>query len=352
MVWPKMTWRSPLRSSLAILRTTSARGMVERGPTQSNVLLGLSVLLSVAILVRFRRRGRCPFSARVLWFNVLIIHDVSSLRVKCPAGPWTLSGRWRKMVNVSWTRRKRRLILEVRLEDEVVEVRAESPLLARSPKVDLRRTTQVIRRAALDRRVSGLILRLAHPEVGWAKAASLARAIRVFRSAGKPVVGFLEGAGNLDYALACACQILIMHPGATLDLVGLQAEAFFFKDLLDRFGIEAELDAIGEYKTAGEPFVRREMSAEHREALRGVLSDLSDQLESAIAEGRALSTERVREIFEGGPYLAEEARELGLVDHVDHEDACESWFREKLGFDVIVQPHTDIRRVRGGCGAC
>src|SRR3990172_6297102 len=97
MVWPKMTWRSPLRSSLAILRTTSARGMVERGPTQSNVLLGLSVLLSVAILVRFRRRGRCPFSARVLWFNVLIIHDVSSLRVKCPAGPWTLSGRWRKI---------------------------------------------------------------------------------------------------------------------------------------------------------------------------------------------------------------------------------------------------------------
>ena len=244
------------------------------------------------------------------------------------------------MVNVSWTRRKRRLILEVRLEDEVVEVRAESPLLARSPKVDLRRTTQVIRRAALDRRVSGLILRLAHPEVGWAKAASLARAIRVFRSAGKPVVGFLEGAGNLDYALACACQILIMHPGATLDLVGLQAEAFFFKDLLDRIGIDAELDAIGEYKTAGEPFVRREMSAEHREALRGVLSDLSDQLESAIAEGRALSTERVREIFEGGPYLAEEARELGLVDHVDHEDACESWFREKLGIDVIVQPHT------------
>jgi len=103
------------------------------------------------------------------------------------------------MVNVSWTRRKRRLILEVRLEEEVVEVRAESPLLARSPKVDLRRTTQVIRRAALDRRVGGLILRLAHPEVGWAKAASLARAIRVFRSAGKPVVGFLEGAGNLDY---------------------------------------------------------------------------------------------------------------------------------------------------------
>ncbi len=244
---------------------------------------------------------------------------------------------------MSFKRRKKRLVLQVRLEDEVVETRAESPLLARSPKSDLRRLTLAIRRAANDRRVGGLILRFAHPEIGWAKATSLGRAIRAFRSSGKPprpVVGFLEGAGNLDYALACSCETLIAHPGATLDLVGLQAESFYFKDLLERLGIEAELDAVGEYKSAAERFTRREMSEAHREAVGALLSDLSEQMEHAIAEGRALSTERVKEILDGGPYLAEEARELGLVDRVGQEDSCEAFFREKLGVDVIVHPHT------------
>jgi protease-4 len=237
-------------------------------------------------------------------------------------------------------KKKRPLVLQVRLEEEVVEARAETPFFARSPKVDLRLATQAIRRAAGDRRVGGLIVRLAHPEIGWAKAASLTRAIRAFRSAGKPVVAFLEGAGNLDYALACSCETLLMHPGATLDLVGLQAEAFFFKDLLERFGIEAELDSVGEYKSAGEMFVRRGMSPAHREALQALLTDLSDQLESSIAEGRGFAAERVRELFDEGPYTADEARERGLVDRVDHEDACESLLREKLGVDVVVLPHT------------
>ena len=245
--------------------------------------------------------------------------------------------------------RKKRLVLQVRLEDEVVETRAEPPFLARSPKSDLRRMTLAIRRAANDRRVGALILRFAHPEIGWAKAASLARAIRAFRSAGKPpkppkppkpVVAFLEGAGNLDYALACSCDVLIAHPGATFDLVGLQAESFYFKDVLDRIGIEAELDAVGEYKSAAERFTRRDMSEAHREAVGALLADLSEQMELAIAEGRGLSAERVRKILDDGPYLAQEALELGLVDRIGQEDACESHLRELLGVEVIVHPHT------------
>jgi protease-4 len=216
----------------------------------------------------------------------------------------------------------------------------ETPFLARSPKVDLLGATQAIRKAARDRRIGALVVRFAHPDIGWAKAASLGRAIETFRSSGKPVVAFLEGAGNLDYALACACETLIMHPGASLDLVGLQAEAFFFKDLLEQIGVEAELDSVGEYKSAGETFMRREMSPPSREALRSLLVDLSDQLEHAIAKGRGLTTERVREAFDDGPFTAEEALALGLVDRVDHEDACESLLREKLGVDVVMVPHS------------
>jgi protease-4 len=235
-------------------------------------------------------------------------------------------------------RRKHRLVLQVRLEEEVVEAKADPPLVGRSAKVDLRRVTRAIRQAAADRRVGGLMIRLAHPEIGWSKAASLSRAVRDFRSSGKPAVAFLEGAGNLDYSLACACETLVMQPGATLDLIGLRAEAFFFKDVLERFGIEAELESVGEYKSAAEMFVHRRMSPSYREALEALLTDLSEQMETAIAEGRSLSTARVNELISQGPFLAEEARELGLVDRVEHEDMCETLFQEKLGGDVVIEP--------------
>ena len=236
--------------------------------------------------------------------------------------------------------KKKRVVLAVRLEDEVVETQTEPRFLSRSPKSDLRRLTLVLRRAARDRRVAGVILRFAHPDIGWAKAASLGRAIRAFREADKPVVGFLEGAANLDYALACSCDTLVAHPGATLDLVGLQAESMYFKDLFDRVGIEAELEAVGEYKSAAERFTRHDMSEAHREAVGSLLRDLAEQMELAIGEGRGLSAERVREILKGGPYLAEEAKELGLVDRVGQEDLCETVLRERLGGEVIVVPHT------------
>src|SRR3972149_5949621 len=100
------------------------------------------------------------------------------------------------------------LVLEVRIDEELVEGKAG--FLGRAPKEDLRRLTRAMRRAAQDRRIGALVLRLAQPGLGWSKAASLGRAVGDFRAANKPTVAYLEGAGNVDFTLACACETLVM----------------------------------------------------------------------------------------------------------------------------------------------
>jgi protease-4 len=179
--------------------------------------------------------------------------------------------------------------------------------------------------------------------LGWAKAATLARAVREFRSSGKPTVAFLEGATNVDFMVGSECETLVMPPSATLHLHGLQAEVLFVKDLLEWGGIEAQLDSVGEYKSAGEMFVRREMSAPHREEVEELLKDLSEQMAESIARNRSLEPSKVLEMADGGPYLAEEANEVALIDRVDHEDACETLFEKALGARVTFVPHHRYR---------
>ncbi|MFQ5791875.1 MAG: signal peptide peptidase SppA [Acidobacteriota bacterium] len=236
-------------------------------------------------------------------------------------------------------RRKRLGILHVRLEDRVVEEKSDLGLFGRPSRDDLRQICLAIRRAGKDRRVGGLLLRLAQPALGWSKAASLGRAIQDFRASGKPTVAFLESAGNVDFTLACACETLVMPPSGTLLLQGLQAEAFFIRDLLEWVGIEAELESVGEYKSAGEMFIRREMSRAHREELDAVLRDFSEQMVTSIARSRSFSREQAQELVESGPHVAEEGKETGLIDAVHHEDSCEKLFEDKLGGKVTLIPH-------------
>jgi protease-4 len=239
--------------------------------------------------------------------------------------------------------KKKRIVLQVRLESEVVEGRAKFGLLGRAPKLELRRVAQTIRRAAGDRRIEGLFLRLNHPQMGWAKADALARAVREFRASGKLSVAFLEGATNVDFMVGSMCKTMVMPPSGTLHLHGLQAEVLFVKDLLEWAGLEAELDSVGEYKSAGEMFVRREMSAAHREEVEELLEDLSEQMTESIGENRSIEPARILEILGGGPYLAEEAKDMGLIDRVHHEDDCESLFEEALGAEISFLSHHRYR---------
>ncbi len=239
--------------------------------------------------------------------------------------------------------KKHKRILHVRLEGEIVEGKAGLGFFGRPQRDELQRLIRVVRKAGEDRKIGGLLLRLAGPELGWSKAASLARAIGDFRRSGKATIAFLESAGNIDFSLACACEILVMPPSATLHLYGLQAEAVFVKDFLGWAGVEAELEAVGEYKSAGEMFVRREISTAHREELSELLNDLSDQMIDAISKGRSLDRATVAKLFDKGPYLAEEAVDTGLIDHVAPEDRCEALLEETLGTETILVPHGRYR---------
>lgn len=192
-----------------------------------------------------------------------------------------------------------------------------------------------LRRAKEDKAVKGVVLKLNAGGYSMGRAQEMRDAILDFRSSGKKVVCYMELVGNMDYYLAAACDEIVLNPAGYLALYGFRSEPTFYKGLLDKLGVEADLYHVGKYKSALEMFTREEMSQASRESLNSLLDDLSDQMVSGIAEGRSVSGNQVREWIDAGPYSAREALNAGLVDKLIYEDQLEEAAEQAFGRKAI-----------------
>jgi protease-4 len=225
---------------------------------------------------------------------------------------------------------KKKLFLELRLKDEIVEGHAESSFFSRKAKTSLHDVVELLRRAANDRSIAALSLTLEPLESGWARLSDIRRALLAFRQSGKPIYCFMQDGGNAEYYLASACNCIFMPPAANLRLVGLSAEAFFLRDVLDRFGIKADLQAMGEYKSAAEMFTRTGMSEPAREQMEVLLDDSYEDLCAALQD-RGFSREEIAGHMNRGPYTAREALQWKLLDAVCYRDEIADKLTSDLG---------------------
>jgi protease-4 len=230
--------------------------------------------------------------------------------------------------------RKKKLYLDLLLKDEIVEGHPESSFFSRKSKTALHEIVEILQRAAGDRRIAALLLTIEPLDSGWARLSDLRRALSKFRQSGKPIYCLMQDAGNSEYYLASACSKVFMPPAAHLRLVGLSVEAFFLGEVLDRFGIQAQIQSIGEYKSAAEMFTRTGMSAPAREQIEALLDDSFDELCRALLD-RGFSREEMAEQINHGPYTAREAVERKLLDGICYQDEVPEKLKGELGEKIL-----------------
>ncbi len=181
--------------------------------------------------------------------------------------------------------------------------------------------------------MAGVVLVLESPGVGRARADELRAAVARVQKAGKPIVGHFVTGGPVAYGLASACDEVSLPPAATLELAGIRVEMMFFKAMLDRLGVEAEILQVGEFKGAGEPFTRTAMSPALRKQYEFFIGDLFEQLVEQVAADRKLEPGRVRELIDIGIFMPEAAREAKLVDAVQYEDEAVAALAKRIGIE-------------------
>ena len=229
--------------------------------------------------------------------------------------------------------------LKITLQGEIIEDRPHLSFFGHIGQLSLPLLLKLIEAARRHKRVQALMLVLKNVSVGWGEIQEIHQELQRFHEAGKRSLAYLEIAGNKNYYLACGAQQVYVPPSATVDLVGLRAEMFFLKNLLEYLGVEPQLFGLGKYKSAGEIFTRENMSEPHRSMLDSILTDLQKQLVDKIAARSDVTPKQVQESIDQGPYTARQAANQGLIDGIRYQDEVE---------DLLKGPETGLRRLSPG----
>jgi protease-4 len=202
--------------------------------------------------------------------------------------------------------------------------------------LQLRAATNALKAAAGDDRIQGVLivgsLQPAGYGSGFAALQELRTALNDFKAANKPVKAYLTYAMTRDFYLAAAADEVVLDPYGAVILPGLASEPMFLAGTFEKYGIGVQVTRVGKYKSAVEPFTRKDLSPENREQLQKLLGDLWGTLRADIAASRGLEEGALQALVDAeGMMRADVAKASGLVDRVAYRDEIIAELKEETG---------------------
>jgi protease-4 len=194
-----------------------------------------------------------------------------------------------------------------------------------------------IKKVRDDKDVQALLLEIDGLTVGFGKLHELSQAIASVRAAGKKVFAHVEsGFNRTDYLLALSADEICLTDQSWLMINGIRMEVTFYKGLLEKLGIKADMLQMGDFKGAAEPYTRENLSDANRKQMTAILDDYyENEMVARIAKARKMSTDKVKALIDNGPYSGRAALKAGLVDKLAYFDDYESHLKQKLGAETI-----------------
>jgi protease-4 len=173
-----------------------------------------------------------------------------------------------------------------------------------------------------DRRIKAIILRVNSPGGGVGPSQEIYREIRKTIDVKKVVASMGSVAASGGYYVASAADKIVANPGTLAGSIGVIMEFVQAEELLKKIGVSVEVLKTGEFKDIGS--FHRKLSERDREMIRTLVFDVQRQFVDAVAQGRNLPVEKVREIADGRILSGAQCKDLGLVDQLGNfEDAVE-----------------------------
>lgn len=229
-------------------------------------------------------------------------------------------------------------VLNLRLDGVITErTPEEDPFTAmlmsdRTSAMGLNDIVSAIRKAKSDDKIKGIYIDSRTLSASMATLAEIRHELENFKESGKFIVAYADTYLQSGYYLASVADKIVVNPQGALDLHGLSSIPIFFKDALDKLGIEMQIFKVGTYKSAVEPYIQNEMSPENREQITAYLNDAWSFLRKDIADSRSLSEAEVDSLANTLPMLqpTESLLAANLVDTLLYETEMKDYLRSLL----------------------
>lgn len=205
---------------------------------------------------------------------------------------------------------------KIQVGDKIALLTIEGPITS---SYDI---TQDLREYADNPSVKAIVLRVDSPGGAVAPSQEIYEEVKKATLKKKVVVSMGSLAASGGYYISAPATRILANPGSITGSIGVIMELPNFKGLMEKIGVKTEVIKAGAHKDLASVF--RELGPEERAILQGVMDNVHEQFIKAVAEGRKLPVEKVREIADGRIFSGEQAITAGLVDQIgDLNDAID-----------------------------
>lgn len=235
-------------------------------------------------------------------------------------------------------------------DNTVLNLRLDGPINERTPEEDpffslinsdlpspigLNDIVSAIRKAKNNDKIKGIYIDSRAMTASSATLAEIRYELVNFKESGKFIVSYADSYTQGGYWLASVADKVAINPQGMLDLHGLASVPTFYKDALDKLGIEMQIFKVGTYKSAVEPFTQNEMSKANREQVSSFLNDAWSFLKSDIAASRSVTTADIDMVANSMPALqsTDFLLSTNLVDTLLYETEMKNYLRSLIGID-------------------
>ena len=178
-----------------------------------------------------------------------------------------------------------------------------------------------IKKAKDDENISGIYLDLTVIPAGIATIEEIRNALLDFKTSDKFIISYADSYTQATYYIASVSDKVYLNPEGLVLFVGLRAELMFFKEALEKLGVEPQIIRHGKFKSAVEPFMYTKMSDENREQTMTFMGAIWNSMLKGISETRNISIGDLNKIAnELSLKNAESAVELKFVDGLKYKD--------------------------------
>jgi protease-4 len=208
------------------------------------------------------------------------------------------------------------------VEKDVVQKEKIGIVTVEGPIITSKDTIEELKTYRKDNSIKAIILRVESPGGGVAPSQEIYEEVKKTAKEKPVVVSMGAVAASGGYYISAPATKIVANPGTLTGSIGVIMEIPNIKGLMEKIGVKTEVIKSGRYKDIASIF--KDMEPEQRKILQSVLDDVHEQFIKAVAEGRKLPVNQVRELADGRVFTGSQALQLKLVDELGNmEDAIE-----------------------------
>lgn len=187
-----------------------------------------------------------------------------------------------------------------------------------------------IKKAKENENIKGIYLQASMLGTSYASLQEIRNALLDFKESGKSSLAYGDSYTQGLYYLSSVADKVLLNPKGMIEWKGIASAPLFYKDLLQKIGVEMQIFKVGTYKSAVEPFISTEMSPANREQVTAFINSIWGQVTEGVSASRSLPVDSLNALADRMLmfYPAEESVQCGLADTLIYRNDVRNYLKQ------------------------